>query len=187
MNQMTQELNNFESYNWNGIGYGESYLRSLFDYVRAHPFKDGLEVGFDVGGSALAFLRGCTEARLLSIDIALCGEGNARLRTSDVTDRFSFRCCDSRVDMVEMVSQYGEKCFDFIYIDGDHLFDVALQDLRNADKLLMDGGYMIVDDADINHQHFGVGRAVDQFCNENNYQKSDLGNSPSHAVILRRK
>lgn len=174
----------YEDFNWEGITYSGSYIKALFDWVKDHPFMNGLEVGFDQGASALAFLRACPEARLLSVDIDLCGPANARVRTSEVSERFSFRCGDSRIELIDMISQYGEKAFDFIYIDGDHLYDASKQDLFNAHPLLKDGGYMIVDDANPNHQHFGVGRAVDEFCSEFNYHKVDLPGSSSEAVVL---
>ena len=177
---------NYEDFNWDGITYGGAHIKALFDYVKEHPFKNGLEVGFDQGASALAFLRACPEARLLSLDIDLCGVGNARVRTSEVTSRFSFRCCDSREVLPSLEETYGPKPFDFIYIDGDHLYDAVKQDLFNADKLLADGGYMIVDDANPNHEHFGVGKAVAELCAERGYQKWDLAGSPSEPVILRR-
>ena len=131
-------------------------------------------------------MRACPDARLFSLDISLCAPGVARIRTSDVTERLSFRCCDSREVLPTLTELYGEKPFDFIYIDGDHLYDAVKQDLFNADKLLADGGYMIVDDANPNHRHFGVGRAVAELCAERGYQKWDLPGSPSEAVILRR-
>src|SRR4051812_36939568 len=108
---------NYEDFNWEGITYAGSYIKSLFDYAKAHPFKTGLEIGTDQGASALAFLRACPEARLLSMDIDLCGIGNARVRTSEVTDRYTFRCCDSREVLPTLTDLYGEKPFDFIYID----------------------------------------------------------------------
>ena len=174
-------MEEFESFDWNQVTYPTNYMRALFDYVRAHPFKTGLEVGFDQGASALAFLRACPEARLLSFDIVLCAKGNAMMRTDPVSPRFSFRICDSRVDLLTLEGE-----FDFIYIDGDHLYDTVKQDLFNADRLLADGGYMIVDDANPTHSHFGVGRAVDELCAEKGYTKAALGGSPSEAVVLRR-
>lgn len=171
----------YEDYNWEGITYGGAYIKALFDYAKDHPFKHGLEVGFDQGASALAFLRACPEATLFSLDIAPCEVGNRRLETSDVISRFSFSQCDSREVLPQM-----EETFDFIYIDGDHLYDAVKQDLFNADKLLIEGGYMIVDDANPNHQHFGVGRAVIELCEQKGYHKWDLEGSPSETIILRR-
>lgn len=182
---------NYEDYKWDGITYGGAYIKALFDYVKEHPFKNGLEVGFDQGASALAFLRAAPDCHLMSVDIVECPLGKQRVTSSDTdttvrsfVDRLTLYTADSRQFLVGLKHQ-GKK-FDFIYIDGDHLYDAARQDLFNADELLTEDGYMIVDDANPNHQHFGVGKAVAELCAERKYDKWDLVGSPSEAVVLRR-
>ena len=67
---------NFEDFNWAGCGFPESYLRSIFEFSKAGNFNGVcLEIGFDAGCSALAFLRGSPEAILMSIDIQDCQKG----------------------------------------------------------------------------------------------------------------
>lgn len=177
---------NYDDFKWDDLKYPSSYMVSLFNYVKEHPFKKGLEVGFDQGASALAFLRACPEGKLLSIDIAECAVANERLDGSDVTDRFEFKQADSRLYLREAFWREHARSFDFIYIDGDHLYDAVKQDLLNAVNVLSDDGYMIVDDANPNHSHFGVGRAVNEFCTNHGYYKEPLEGSPSEAVVLRR-
>lgn len=190
MKKMETQPLKFEDFTWEGFGYPSGYIKALFDYVSAHPFKKGLEVGFDEGASALAFLRACPDAHLHSVDIAECqpAEDMIHRYIPEWHDRFFFYGgTDSRRFLGEAFSrQHYDQKFDFIYIDGDHLYDAVKLDLHNSLNLLANGGYMIVDDADPSHQHFGVGRAVDEFCAEYGYQKWDLEGSPSKAVVLRR-
>ena len=175
----------FDEYKWEDLSYPTGYIRTLFDYVQAHPFKKGLEIGFDQGASALAFLRACQDATLFSIDIEPCVVANAKLEVSDVKDRFKFMQADSRLMLREAFQrEHHMDKFDFIYIDGDHLYDAVKQDLWNANNLLAEGGYMIVDDANPNHQHFGVGRAVQELAEQFGYKITPLEGSPSEAVIL---
>lgn len=177
-------MDEFHKHNWAGFTYPTGYMRSLFEYTLEHPFKSGLEVGFDAGCSAIALLRACPEARLFSVDIGECQHGQSLMREAEkeVQLRHSFLQADSRVHLPAIKGLL----YDMIYIDGDHLYDAVKQDLFNADELLAPGGYMIVDDANPNHQHFGVGRAVEEFMITRGYAKWELPGSPSEAVVLRR-
>ena len=171
----------FESFDWSGISYSQTYMKSLFDYVSVHPFVKGLELGFDQGASALAFLRACPEAKLTSVDISQCEGAQARVRANGFGERFTFIEGDSR----EVLKSIEGK-FDLIYIDADHLYEPTYEDLVNSSKLLVEGGYMIADDADPTHQNFGSGRAIDRFCSEYGFIKQQLDGSPSAAVVLRK-
>ena len=173
-------MSNFEDHNWDGCGFPESYLRSIFDFVKQRQFKNVcLEIGFDSGSSALAFLRACPEAVLMSVDIQDSLKGVELIANSEVKDRHSFIHADSRIYLKGLQGP-----FEYIYIDGDHDYDVALQDLKNCAGLLSEHGVMVVDDCDPGHQHFGVNKAVTEFINETGFVKSDLPGSPSFAVIL---
>jgi hypothetical protein len=47
----------------------------------------------------------------------------------------------------EIVSEIKTKTFDLIYIDGDHSYEVAKQDIENYSHLLNKGGLLVLDDA----------------------------------------
>lgn len=174
-------MEQFDDYSWEGITYPQSYCRTLFDFARERQFKRGLEIGFDQGASALALLRGSPEATLQSIDIYPCESGLARIaqEPKELRDRHMFLQEDSRVSLPKV-----EAKFDLIYIDGDHLYDAVAQDIANCAKLLEEGGVMVVDDADPNHSHFGVYRAVQEFCVNNPYIFRMLEGSPSSQAII---
>lgn len=47
--------------------------------------------------------------------------------------------------ILELVNNLGP--FDIVYIDGDHSYQATVDDIKNYDKCLKSGGFMIVDDA----------------------------------------
>ena len=69
----------------------------------------------------------------------------------------------------------NESKFDFIFIDGWHTFDYTLVDFFYADKLLIKGGIIAVDDA----KHQGVAKCLKYIdTNYNNfYKKIDSHNT----------
>ena len=62
-------MKTFDEFDWNGCVFPKEYMKSLFEYTQQHPFKNGLEIGFDAGCSALAFLRANPDSILWSMDI----------------------------------------------------------------------------------------------------------------------
>lgn len=68
-------------------------------------------------------------------------------------------------DSKELVPTINRK-FDMILVDGDHSATGCLVDMRNAWKLLNDGGIMIVDDLD-HPQHAYLSRVFDRFVEDN--------------------
>lgn len=178
-------MEGFDSYDWSEIGFPTSYAHAIFDFARARQFKRGLEIGFDQGASALALLRGSPNATLESIDVYPCEGGRARLARSEVADRHRFLQADSRIELPNRIGFTAESfAYDMIYIDGDHLYDVAKADIENAARLLAPGGVMIIDDADPDHKHFGVYRAVSEFCVNNGWTMTPVAGSPNKAVFI---
>lgn len=175
-------MSKFDLFSWSGCTFPTSYIKSLFALVEDGDFKNILEVGFDTGSSSLALLRACPNATMLSIDIQDCPVGRQLIESSEVRERHIFIEADSR-GYLRQLSTSNRK-FDLIYIDGDHLYDVAKSDIYKAEALLQPGGIMIVDDADPNHQHFGVGRAVNEFCAERGFRSVRVDGNPNYAVVL---
>lgn len=179
---------NFEDFNWDGLAFPTTYIKSVFDFCRTGGFKRGLEVGFDSGSSALAFLRACPEATLTSIDISSCEAGNAVLAQSGASERHTFIHADSRIYLPEWLKRLNEnEKFDYIFIDGDHDYDPAAQDLANAINFLADGGTILVDDCDPNHAHFGVYRAVRDFLSTHtDFTGYPLPENPNSAFVIKK-
>lgn len=47
----------------------------------------------------------------------------------------------------EVVAKVSNKKFDLVYIDGDHSYQVAKEDIENYSGLLNKGGYLVMDDS----------------------------------------
>lgn len=175
-------MKQFEEYDWSMCRFPKAYAKAIFDFCSKHNFKSGIEVGFDSGTSALAFLRALPEASLISVDIRELPEAVEMVKNNIEGWRHHFLCKDSRSFLPEL----GDK-YDYVYIDGDHLYDAVKQDLENGFKLLTSDGIMLVDDCDPNHTHFGVWQAVQEFREAHpEFQISHLEGTESSHVILSR-
>jgi GR25 family glycosyltransferase involved in LPS biosynthesis/predicted O-methyltransferase YrrM len=60
----------------------------------------------------------------------------------------------------------GNKKYDIIYIDGSHATEDVLCDLINSDKLIKQGGIILLDDVGYNETDLGVMGAIKQFLNQ---------------------
>lgn len=151
-----------ENYNWADCGQPSDYCREIYEFCLKNQFKNGLEVGLDSGSSALAFLFACPEAKLVSLDKRCLHQATDLLHKHGVIDRWRFMEGDSK----ETLKLFTEHLFDYIYIDGDHLWG-CYTDIVLSDPLLKKGGYMFFDDYVKDHGHFKVWESVQKFYNEN--------------------
>jgi predicted O-methyltransferase YrrM len=141
-----QEKLNNTSASWNEA-LGLWYL------AYTQPGKTILETGFGRGGSAAVLLAGSSQvgARVISVDPAFrhwAGDTGLRyLHHAQAIDRHILveqpsetflpaKLCDPVFDRLHLA-----------YIDGSHLFDIALVDFVLLDRLLEPGGVIAVDDA----------------------------------------
>ena len=65
----------------------------------------------------------------------------------------------STIRMPQLIAQDGENSYHIIFIDGSHEESIVIQDLMNADRLLVTGGLIILDDV----LHDGVKAAILKF------------------------
>ncbi len=72
-----------------------------------------------------------------------------------------------------MLSQFTDQFFDWVYIDGDHSYEVVKNDLLISKNKIKPNGLIMLDDyVNFSHQEmlqYGVMRAVNEFCIENNF------------------
>jgi SAM-dependent methyltransferase len=116
------------------------------------------EVGTYRGGFARHILDACDPAELHLIDI-------------DVSPLDPAVAADRRVTIHqglsdEVLAQFPDDHFDWIYIDGDHSHDGASRDARVAATKVKPGGYLVFNDfahADSYLGAYGVHRAVVEF------------------------
>lgn len=108
--------------------------------------NNGLEIGFNMGNSALIMLLYNPEFRLTIVDICYwpytipCFQ---HLRQK-FGDRITMHSGDSRNVLPTLVKQE----FDFIHIDGSHDIGIARSDLIHSHRLLLEGGTLLFDDTD---------------------------------------
>lgn len=177
----------YDDFDWSTCTQDRWYTKSLFEFARHFPFQKGLEIGFGSGSSALAFLRGCPSAQLLSIDLVYPEEAyNFYLGTSDMAKRHDLLLENSENFLPELIAS-GRK-FDFVYIDGDHRFEPALQDIGNSVNLLSERGIIVIDDCSP-EMNLGVYKALIYFLNRTNveFNVTPLMYSTTGAVVLEKK
>jgi hypothetical protein len=87
-----------------------------------------------------------------------------------VRKRFSSQMADGTVVVHRATSEqaskkFSDRKFDWVYIDGDHVYDAVKKDLEIFHKKVKPGGIISGDDycESMNYQKDGVKRAVDEF------------------------
>jgi len=63
----------------------------------------------------------------------------------------------------DAVSKFKDESIDFIYIDGDHTYEVCLADITEYWNKLKPGGIMAGHDYCERHTHYGVVESVRKF------------------------
>jgi len=137
----------------------------------SQPKTRFLEVGVLFGGWVIHFLLNVPGAKSLGID-PYPGEEGVRIRTK-MSETMRIFGLSSRFGLIESWKEISGKIegdsFDIIHIDGDHSENAVLSDLKNAQGLLAEGGYIIVDDW--HHPMFpGVGSALHRFMAQSDYR-----------------
>lgn len=85
---------------------------------------------------------------------------------------------------VDVLPRLEDRSFDFIHVDASHHADFPLRDLREAMRLVRDGGYILMDDyADDGAVFPDVKRAVDELLRDNpNFHRVELPHDPTMAA-----
>jgi predicted O-methyltransferase YrrM len=122
-------------------------VEAIGKFVDANRFSRTLETGLGIGGSA-SYILSSTGGIHVAMDPfqkdGYNNKGLENLRKFGLLDRLDFHQ-DFSFHVLPKLILEGRK-FDFIYIDGDHKFDVALIDFYYSDILLDIGGYLLLDD-----------------------------------------
>jgi hypothetical protein len=74
-----------------------------------------------------------------------------------------------------VVNDFPDNYFDFIYIDSCHLYNAVKSDLNIFLPKLKEGGLMSGHDY-LSFDNFGVIQAVNEFCDEHNFEMIILNN-----------
>ena len=101
--------------------------------------------------------------------LARKGQAEMDARYARVRGRFGREIRDGRVTVhrgysTDVLSKFPDNHFDWIYIDGNHMYDFVKKDLELAYRKTKKGGYIAGDDySESGWWHAGVKKAVDEF------------------------
>jgi hypothetical protein len=117
-----------------------------------------LEIGCDVGNSTTAFLAGAATT-VTSIDINPLCAGNFPDRAGPHDWIFIHGNSSHR----DTISKVANQRFDVLYVDGDHTYEGAMNDLHVYSQFVRHGGLILVHDVLANDNFPGVWRAFSDF------------------------
>lgn len=132
------------------------------------------EIGFNAGHSALLLLAGVPKTQNVQFTIFDINEHKYTtpcfnyLKTKFQNINFDFICGDSTIELPKFLTANDVKyTFDVVHVDGGHTEYCIRNDLANADKLVRNEGYIIVDDT----QDVTINKYVDDLLSTENYHE----------------
>lgn len=143
----------------------------------------GAEIGVAYGGNSFNLLDKFKNLTLYSIDPYIKyskedkmsdnvegqnGDELYNIVSNILKENFKDRSIFIRGKSRELVN-ISDEFFDFIFIDGDHSYEGVIDDINNSFSKIKKTGILIGDDYGVfEHIDFGVRKAVDEFCKNNN-------------------
>ena len=93
---------------------------------------------------------------------------------------------DTLEEFAKNIEMYSNTKLDFVYLDTSHTYSDTLRQLSILAEIVKDGGVILGDDwyPDINHQHHGVMRAVNEFLKMSNFQLVVAGQDNQFCIRL---
>lgn len=148
--------------------------------IKKYNFKKCIEVGFAHGISSIYILQN-KDTTLISIDpfqkSDWDNEGLKFVKHLGYDKNHSLIEKKSHIALPELLIKNGEESFDFIFIDGDHKFDITLLDFYYSSLLVKKGGIIIIDDV----LHHGVNKCI-KFIDTNMKNFKKLNSTPTIGV-----
>lgn len=136
--------------------------RSIQETLKKYNCKKCIEVGMAFGISAFYILSTSPDITLISIDPNQTKRDRwdssalKLLKKMDLDKNHELIEKKSYVGLPELLAKYGEGSFDFVFIDGFHVFDYTLIDAFYSFLLIKVGGIIMIDDI----LHNGVAKCV---------------------------
>lgn len=143
------------------------FIRTLKDYNRKDPIRIICEIGLNGGHSAQTLINNCPKLEhFVSFDINqhFYTPFAVDYFTKELGSKFSFHEGDSLKTVPQFTKTYPDFKADLIYVDGCHLYEWALEDIINCQKLAHENSYLWVDDVDKELKN-SIGQAVQECVN----------------------
>ena len=137
----------------------EKQILFFIEYLIQNPnIKNILEIGFNLGSSAAAFLSARNDTIVISIDIGFHSyvKDAKKIINTFFPNRHTLLIGDSKILMRKIELIYPNFKPDLIFIDGDHVEPTPIIDLRNALYLAGKNTSIILDDCSISNGYAGV-------------------------------
>lgn len=119
-----------------------SYSEEIYNEVKEIKPKKALEIGAAWGLSTLSILLASEECHLTSVDKDSTAKAPSEVKINGLEKRFHFINRDS----TSYWKKFPDERFDFIYIDGSHIYEDVLNDAFEAWDRLKEGGTLMFDD-----------------------------------------
>lgn len=194
-NEIKNIVKNIEKF-WFYEGHlNENQRNFLVEKLLELKPKKCLETGFASGRSAVSILCTANPDLLVSVDINLDYIGGARQHADFLKKEFpNFTVIEGNSKNVlndDFFQNNFEDGVDFCFIDGDHTYEGAKNDIQKIYKYLAPNALMIIDD----YYSCGpdgcsipdVDRAVDDFCKENQITPEKWHNNGKGFAIVRKQ
>ena len=168
----------------------------LWEIHQLQPIVNAIEIGTLNGDFAMKILSILRPEHLVLIDPFETADkeyasGQKTVYSSKedfntVTKRFEDEILSGRIQLIADYSYNAHKLlidgfYDFIYIDGSHLYEDVKRDLNDYLPKLREGSILAGHDYK-NIDNFGVIRAVDEFMKENNFEMVILSGDGDFAL-----
>lgn len=131
-------------------GYSSLKQRAEFiaDLQKLPHMKKVVEIGFNAGHSAEAFLNQSECEKLVSFDINTHDYTavGVEFMQNKFKERFVFVPGKSKKQVPKYASAHPHEKFDLIFIDGGHAFDLVVSDIRNCHALAKRNALVWLDD-----------------------------------------
>ena len=95
---------------------------------------------------------------------------------SDLLKKFKNNIYLVKGNSNKLLKKMDMKKIDFVFLDGGHHYDTVMNDLNCTKEVIINNGTVFCDDYDLGYAP-GVKRAIDEFVEENDFQKKILFNN----------
>ncbi len=146
-------------------------IQNRLEMVKLLPAKAIVaEIGTDQGNFARYLLDTCSpkELHIFEIDVSRIDPDNLKQGKADGVVKVH------EGNSSALIAAMPDKYFDWIYVDGDHLYEGVKRDIEAAATKVKDGGFLVFNDyatwSPTSMSHCGVAKAVNEFCIANDWE-----------------